>query len=81
MASTSMPAAATPLAAAGTLTDPNERFLREQHPEILAARSEPHAFVPFASATDLHHVCRPTCVCAFCWEPKGNRKMHPKGLA
>ena len=80
MPSSSMPAATEGVAAAGTLTDPNERFLREKHPEILAARAEPHAFVPYC-AEPFEHVCRSRCVCDACWEYKGNRKMHPKGRA
>lgn len=75
-----MPDAASPPVASGILTDPNERFLREKHPDILAARAEPHAFVPFASAADLHHVCSPRCTCNACWEPKSNRAMHPRRL-
>jgi hypothetical protein len=61
-------------------SDPNERFLANYHPEILAARSKPHAFVPFPGETG-DHVCTASCTCTACWEPKGDRKMHPKRLA
>jgi hypothetical protein len=60
--------------------DPNERFLEREHPEILAARSKPHAFEPFPGELG-GHVCTSRCVCYACWEPKGDRKLHPKALA
>jgi hypothetical protein len=59
--------------------DPNERFLQREHPEIIAARSKPHAFVPYPIAPG-HDVCTSRCVCDACWEPKGNRKAHPRGV-
>ena len=58
----------------------NDRFLRQYHPEILVARADPHPFVPFPAASFPDHVCTARCVCHACWEPKGNRKAHPKAL-
>lgn len=51
------------------------RWMREYHPEILAMRDKPHAFVPLASGQSPDHVCGPRCYCEVCWEPK-SRRVH-----
>lgn len=60
------------------ILDPTEAWMRREHPERVAARDRPHPFVvmgfdPVVDGPD--HVCRASCVCDTCWEPK-SRHVH-----
>jgi hypothetical protein len=56
--------------------DPSLAWLRAQHPEVLAARETPHAFVHHA-VRDPRDTCPPEgsagCICDTCWERKSLR--------
>ena len=56
-----------------------ETWLQREHPEIVAARAERHAFVPVAPIEE-GHVCRGACYCDRCWLPKSDR-IHPRRSA
>jgi len=62
--------------------DPNERFMREHHPDKWAALQQPHRFVPpeITSAEKPGHVCNGGCFCDACWAPKSDKRAHPRAL-